>query len=361
MTRIRVLVVEDSLTVRRYLLDILGQDPDIQVVGEAVDGQQAMALCQKLRPDVITLDLAMPVVDGLAVTEYIMAHFPTPILIISGSRERGEVFKTYDALAAGAIEVMEKPLASDLASDWERKFLAMVKMVSRIKVITHLRGRMDGSRRYAIDKGAVEQTALAIPQKHASRIVAIGTSTGGPAALTAVLSSLNPGYPWPILVVIHLSLAFGNTFAEWLGRQITLPVSLADDGQLLSDCKGRVLIAPPDQHLVVRGSRLRLTQDPLLHSCRPSVDVLFSSLAIEQRESTIACLLTGMGKDGAQGLLAIRQMGGHTMAEDASTAIVFGMPAEAIKLNAATMILPLPKIGPHLNWLAETDAGVRSR
>jgi two-component system, chemotaxis family, protein-glutamate methylesterase/glutaminase len=348
MARIRILVVEDSLSVRSHLVEVLGGDPGLEVVGEAVDGQQAASMCRELRPDVVTMDLAMPVMDGLEVTEDIMAHCPTPILIISGSYNRGELFRTYDALKAGAIELLEKPRGDEPEGEWERDLLAKVKLVSRIKVITHLRGRMTGR----ITRPLPEPVASPALAKPGRRTVAIGTSTGGPAALAAVLGSLRTSFPLPILAVIHIGRNFAASFAQWLGKQTPLPVSLAVDGELLAGVSGRVVIAPSDVHLVVRGGRLRLTEDAPVQSCRPSVDVLFSSLAGELGDACVASLLTGMGRDGAQGLLAIRRAGGHTIAQDEASSVVFGMPHEAIAIGAAELILPLSAIGPHLERVA---------
>ena len=146
MARTRVLVVEDSATVRERLCSVLASDPEIEVVGEAEDGRQAIELCRALRPDVVTMDMMLPVMSGLAATEYIMAHCPTPILVVSSSTNRGELFKTYDALAAGAVDVLEKPRGDEPEGDWERRFLATLKLVARIRVITHLRARLDGRR-----------------------------------------------------------------------------------------------------------------------------------------------------------------------------------------------------------------------
>src|ERR1700679_724416 len=147
MTPIRVLVVEDSVSVRKRLVDVLTGDPGVEVVGEAADGKEAIALCQSLRPDVVTLDMVLPIMSGLAATEYIMAHFPTPILIVSASTNRGELFKTYEALAAGAVDVFEKPRGDERDGEWERRFIAAVKLIAKIKVITHPRARLSGTER----------------------------------------------------------------------------------------------------------------------------------------------------------------------------------------------------------------------
>jgi two-component system chemotaxis response regulator CheB len=351
MKRIRILVVEDSLTVRRYLVDVLSGDSTIDVVGEAVDGREATVMCQALRPDVITLDLALPVMDGLEVTEHIMALCPTPILIISSSENRGEMIRTYDALAAGAVEVLEKPRGDAHDGGWERSLLANVKLVSRIKVITHMRGRL-ASRRVHVDPAARVSVAAADSSR---RVVALGASTGGPASLASVLGALQPSFPWPILVVIHIGKPFAVAFAQWLGQQTALRVALAQDGQPLTTLAGHVLLAPPDQHLVVRGHHLRLNEDPPQNSCRPSVDALFASLATEVGAGAIAGLLTGMGRDGADGLLAIRKAGGRTIAQDEATSVIFGMPREAILCGAAEYILPLHDIGPHIARLAAME------
>src|SRR5919197_3480167 len=178
MARIRALVVEDSFTVRKYLVEVLAADPEMEVVGEAADGKRAIELCAQLRPDVITLDMMLPLMTGLAATEYIMAHFPTPILIVSASTNRGELYRTYDALAAGAVDVFEKPGADGGDDGWAAGYLAALRRTSRIKVITHIRARLRG--------GSGEPPALA-PVSGARRAALIGASTGGPAALVEIL------------------------------------------------------------------------------------------------------------------------------------------------------------------------------
>ena len=352
MPKIRVVVVEDSLTVRRRLVEILSADPEIEIAGEAEDGKRAIEICRELRPDVITLDMMLPMMTGVAVTEYVMAHFPTPILIVSASINRGELFRTYDALAAGAVDVLEKPVGTEAEGHWEARFLASVKLIAKIKVITHPRLRL----------GALGQARPIVhpevPTRASSecKVIAVGASTGGPAAVTEVLQALPTNFPIPVLLVVHINEPFGTAFAEWLDGQISGRVAYARNGEPLASAEGRVVMAPPGRHLVVRGGRVHLTSDPERHSCRPSVDVLFESVAREFGRSAAACLLTGMGRDGAKGLLDIRRAGGLTMAQDEATSIVYGMPREAAILGAAERVLPLGEIGPALAMLARAPS-----
>lgn len=351
MAKTRVLVIEDSLTVRKHIVEVLSLDPELEVVGEAEDGKEGIELCQKLRPDIITLDMMLPIMSGLAATEYIMAYFPTPILIVSSSTNRGELFKTYEALTAGALDVLEKPVGGQSDDAWEKKLVATVKLIARIKVITHPRARLGsmGQRQ----NGAPLPARMASTTRGALRAVAIGVSTGGPAALVEILRGLPADFPVPILMVIHLGRLFAPAFAEWLDGQSPVRVAFARDGEPLPAFgKGRVLMASPDRHLTVRNGRIHITDEAERHSCRPSVDVLFESLAREFGEQCAACLLTGMGKDGAQGLLEIRRAGGATVAQDEETSVVFGMPREAILLGAAEKVLPLKSIAAELSNLA---------
>ena len=352
MPRIRVLVVEDSLTVRRRLVEVLGSDADLEVVGEAENGQQAIELCRALRPDVITLDMHLPVMDGVSATEHIMGHFPTPILIVSSSTNRGDLFKTYDALAAGAVDVLEKPIGDDADGVWERKFLLAVKLVSRIRVITHVRARLGGVGRVAAPRvDAPVHSGLDVTEQGRS-LIALGASTGGPAALVEVLRGIPAGLPVTILIVLHIDEPFSSAFADWLGTQTPHSVVYAAGGEQLTAPKPRVLMAPPGRHLAARAGRLWLTSEPERHSCRPSVDVLFESLAGECARQVVACLLTGMGRDGASGLLALRRAGAHTMAQDEASSVIYGMPREAALLGAAENVLPLSEIGAAITRIA---------
>jgi two-component system chemotaxis response regulator CheB len=336
VTRLRVLVVEDSRTVRGRLVEALAAG-GFEVVGEADNGERAIELCQSLRPDVVTMDMMLPGLTGLEATEHIMARCPTPILIVSSSTNRGELFRTYDALAAGAVDVLEKPGGDEADAAWDQRFCAAVRMVARIKVITHPRQTL---RQLAQPKPSTAG------RDRAPSIVAIGVSTGGPRALLDVLGALPRDFPLPVAVVIHIGGPFGSAFADWLDREVALKVEWAREGALPQP--GRVALAPPDVHLALRSRRFALTRDPERHSCRPSVDVLFESIAADYGPTALACLLTGMGRDGAAGLLAVRRAGGATIAQDEASSVVFGMPREAVLLGAAERVLPIAEIGPAL-------------
>jgi two-component system chemotaxis response regulator CheB len=356
-TKLRVLVVEDSLTVRRRLCETLAAEPDVEVVAEAEDGRRAIELCLALRPDVVTMDMMLPLMTGVAATEYIMAHCPTPILVVSSSVNRGELFRTYDALAAGAVDVLEKPRGDEPEGQWERRFIDAVRMVARIRVITHLRAR------YARPAPFEAAPAPAPPPpgrgERGCGLIALGASTGGPGAIVEVLRGLPPKVRAPVLLVLHINEPFGAALADWLDAQTTRRATIARHGQPIAELTGGVALAPPGQHLVVRDGMTLLTRDPELHSCRPSVDALFDSVAAECGSSAVGCLLTGMGRDGAAGLLAMRRAGAATIAQDEETSVVYGMPREAALLGAASRILPLEAIGPVLGELAAAMGAAR--
>ena len=354
--RLRVLVVEDSLTVRRRLCDALTADPQLEVVGEAENGQRAIEMCQALRPDVMTLDMHLPIMTGLSATEYIMAHCPTPILIVSASTNRGELFKTYDALAAGAVDVLEKPRGDDSDEGWDQRFRAAVRMVARIKVITHPRARLGLSARPPRSEPRRSTASIRPPSAGAPTVIALGASTGGPSALVSVLKGIPSQLPLSILLVLHIDEPFGSAFAEWLSDQTDHAVRFAVGGEPLESRGSRVLMAPPGRHLIATGGHLRLDDGPERHSCRPSIDVLFESLARAAGPRCAAALLTGMGRDGAAGLLELHRAGGVTVAQDEQSSIVFGMPREAALLGAADHVLPLSEIGRFLAGLARPFA-----
>jgi two-component system chemotaxis response regulator CheB len=352
MNRLRVLIVDDSLTVRRRLAEGFAFDTSCEVVGEATDGQQAFEQCQRLRPDVVTMDLMMPKVDGLRATELIMAHCPTPIIVLSAGENRTEGLKTLDALAAGAVDALDKP-SGLLDSKWMETLVSRVRVAARVRVITHVRPRVH----------LEAPSTRGQPQRVASptvppRLLVMGASTGGPAAVRHILRSLPVDFRLPVLLVLHITEHFDTAMVEWLGKQSGLQVRNAVDGEILP-LPGRLAVrmAPGNRHLVVRAGRLRLEDGPERHSCRPSVDELFESVARELGPAAIGCLLTGMGRDGAEGLAAMRRAGAATVVEDESTCVVFGMPREAIRLGAAQHVVGLTEIPPLLTGLAR--AGTR--
>ncbi|MDI1428327.1 chemotaxis-specific protein-glutamate methyltransferase CheB [Polyangium sorediatum] len=371
MTKTRVLVIEDSLTVRRRLVQALRADPACEVVGEAEDGARGIALCESLRPDVVTLDLILKNGTGVEVTEHIMAFCPTPIVIVSASFNRRDVIKTYDALRAGALEVIEKPTGDEPDEDWSRRFVETVKLAAKIRVITHPRAKLKSNPALPpapppspLRARTPERSPERIPERSPARIpaapsptslaetgmspsiIAIGASTGGPGALVQILRELPETFPLSVLLVIHIGQPFGRAFADWLDGMVPLPVLEAKHGEPLPPPgAGRILMAPPERHLVVRAGRLWLDDGPERHSCKPSVDALFESVAAEIGRTAIGCLLTGMGKDGALGLLAMKRAGSTTLVQDESTSVVFGMPREAIRLGAASRILPVGDFG----------------
>lgn len=357
---IRVLVVEDSLTVRKYLVEVLQADPTFEVVGEGQTGRDAIEMTQRLRPDIVTIDIAMPELSGLAATEYLMAYCPTPILIVSASVNHAGALHTLDALAAGAVDTLEKPRGDETDERWERQFRAAVRVASRVKVITRSRSRL---RLHAAATAAVAPVApIALGDPLAPTgvgLIAIGASTGGPQALMEILPALPRNFATPLLLVVHLDLRFDASFREWLEGIARLPVRHVVDGEALPTRGTRgLLLAPADRHLLVERGHLRLLRTPERHSCRPSVDVLFESLAQELGSRAVGVLLTGMGVDGAAGLRQMRAAGALTIAQDEASSVIFGMPGEAIRLGAAVRILPLSAIAPAL---AALDAAAPSK
>jgi two-component system chemotaxis response regulator CheB len=320
---LKILVAEESPATRQRLAEILSRG-GLQVVAEAWQGRQVVDLCEQLRPDLVLMSVDLEGMDGLEATEQIMAFSPTPILVLSDRPSHPSCQKV---LAAGAVDCIS-------SVDWEVGLVRRVRLVARVAVITHPRARLKRA----------EQNAPPAPGLPRVRLICLGTSTGGPGALVDILGSLSPALQVPILVVIHIQPPLGGGFAQWLATKVPRPVSYAEGGELWGDCRGRVLLAPPDRHLRVAGPRLVLDDQPPRHSCRPSVDVLFESVAQEVGSSALACLLTGMGRDGAAGLLAIHRAGGLTMAQDEASSVVYGMPREAALLGAAQKIVSLPQV-----------------
>jgi two-component system chemotaxis response regulator CheB len=343
MQRIRALIVDDSITARRRFAAALAADPEFEIVGEAADGGRAVKLCESLRPDVIALDLLLPGLSGVEATREIMGRCPTPILVVSASEAHGE---HVDALAAGAVDAFAKPDAEG-NEDWDVRFRAALKLVSRVGVVTR-RQRARGSE-HPRSEIVAEEEGSAGPL-----LVALGASLGGPGAIAKILQTLPASFSLPIVAVVHVTSTLAPALEEWLDKQSRIRVAVARGGEAIPR-PGRsplVFLAPAEAHVVVRGGRLRLSHEPERHACRPSVDVLFESVAREYGARAIGCLLSGMGCDGAEGLLAMRRTGAVTLVQDEASCAVFGMPREAIQLGAASSVVPISEMGQQLAYLA---------
>lgn len=355
-SRIRVLVVDDSAIARRIICAMLSSDAQILVVGEARDGREAVELAEKLRPDIITMDARMPRLDGLHATEEIMAYNPTPILVLTASLGRHEGNFSFQMLNAGALEVLEKPkdLTTTRSSQGQQLLLERIKVLSRVKVVTHLRGRR--RTRPTPEPIVAPPPVPALPERTATRLVIIGASTGGPRVLYNLFRSLPAHFPAAIVVVQHIAEGFVNTMVEWMAASSPLRITLASDGAPLQ--AGHVLVAPDTHHLRIGDTwRVRLDAEPRALSY-PSIDIALESAAKRYAKRTIGVVLTGMGRDGASGLLALRQAGGHTLVQDQASSAIWGMPRAASELGAALETIPADELAAHLLALVD-DQRVR--
>ncbi|MDH3591399.1 MAG: chemotaxis-specific protein-glutamate methyltransferase CheB [Planctomycetota bacterium] len=342
---IRVLIVEDSPVVRELLEHLVGSDPRFRVVGSVPTAEDALAVLPRLKPDVVSMDINLPGMNGLDAITEIMHNRPTPTVVVSASARPDEVKLTMDALGAGALAVVEKPPGpgDPRHARLARRLLSQLAIMSRVKVIRQ--------RRITVRRRPPAARSAAPVRPPASGYAALGivASTGGPGALEVLLGSLRPGFPVPILLVQHIGESFLDGFVQWLGGLCPLPTRKARAGE--TPRPGTVHVAPDRRHLAVINGRLRLLDTDLVCFQRPSGTVLLESMATEYGRSGIGVVLTGMGEDGATGLAAMRESGGYTIAEDASTAVVYGMPRAAVELGGACEELPLDAIGPRLNDL----------
>jgi two-component system chemotaxis response regulator CheB len=337
---IRVLVAEDSRTARELLVAVLRADPEIRLVGEAADGADALAKVRALRPDVVTMDVNMPVLDGLGATKQIMIEAPTPIVIVSGTVSSDEVAVSMAALRAGALAVLPKlPAPGTERFDVDAaELVRTVKLMSQVKVVRHhapQRRRSDPVRPAARGGDG--------PRRVRPRAIAIAASTGGPAALARLLGDLPRPLAAPVLVVQHIAPGFVRGLAGWLATSTGHDVAVAPDGAPLE--AGRILIAPDERHLGLRGGRIALSSAPPVGGFRPSATWLFRSVAAELGGAAVAVILTGMGEDGVAGLKDVRAAGGSVFAQDERTSVVYGMPLAAAAAGVVDETLPLPAIG----------------
>ncbi len=340
---IRVLVAEDSLAQRALLVAILESDPAIRVVGEAANGAEAVEMAARLRPDLVTMDIHMPVMDGFEATREIMVRTPTPIVVVSSSVSREDIALSLRATAAGALAAIARPdhPGSPRFEEDRSELLAVVKAMADVKVVRRWTGRR------------TEPLPVA-PRPRAAgsaRVVAIAASTGGPVALQTILASLPAGFPAPVLVAQHLSRGFIGVLAEWLDSGTRLRVRVAEDGELLA--AGTVYLAPDDRHLgVAADGTVALSTGPAMDGFRPSATHLFRSAAHAYGPSLAAAILTGMGSDGVAGLRDAHAAGATVLAQDEESSVIYGMPREAVLAGVVREVLPLSGMAARLVQLA---------
>ena len=339
---IRVLIVDDSPTVRLLIRSILESDPELTVLAEARTGEEAIGLCRTQPPDLCLMDINMPGMGGYEAIRQIMSECPGPIVVLTGIDSARLLEVSFKALALGALTVLPKPRGMPATDPEARHLIAQVKTMAAIKVVRRAL--------WLQPTAAQSRTVLAAPELYARlepRLVAVGVSTGGPPALQVLLNGLPENFPLPLVIVQHISPGFVQGLANWLSGVTPLRCKVLEQGEQLKP--GRAYLAPDDRHVIVKPSGLVwLDASEAVDGHRPSATVLFNAAARNYGAAAIGVLLTGMGQDGAQGLLAMRQAGAYTLAQDEASSVVFGMPKAANELHAVSELLPLDQIAPRL-------------
>ena len=358
---VTVVVVDDSAVQRRFLRAAVEAEPDFTVVGEARNGKEAVALVARLRPTAVLMDLDLPVMSGIEAIERIMSGSPTPILVYSAFVAGTNSDNALQALAAGAVDVLAKPGPDDTGTldEYAAALRRKLRVAARVRVITHPRGRLRGSGMAgeAPSLGGGIRRPLSAPPleplpaaggREGVKLVAIGASTGGPQALLTLLGALPEDLDQAVLVVQHMAEGFIPGLASWLDGLVPMPVVVGESGRRLAP--GTITIAPSGGNLLVQDNRLRVLCTPpepgQFHV--PGIDATFESVARALGPDALGVLLTGMGRDGAAGLLAMRERGATTIGQDEATSAVYGMPAAAHSLGAVEHQLPLQEIAPAL-------------
>jgi len=338
---IRVLVAEDSVTVREFLAAVFAADPEIQVVGQARNGVEAVRMTKELKPDVVTMDINMPLMDGLEATKHIMSEAATPIVIVSGTYDTREMEVSMQALRMGALAVIAKPSGpgSPHFKTSCRELVDTVKAMADVKVVPHRSWR----RSIKPGRPAVEL----LHRKSRLQVIGVASSTGGPAALQTVLSSLPASFPVPILIVQHIGKDFASGLASWLGTICPLRVKTSEPGERIEP--STVYVAPDGYHLGISANGdVVHSDDPPIAGFRPSATYLYDSIGRAHGAAALGVVLSGMGRDGTDGLATIKACGGRVLVQDEATSVVFGMPGAAIEAGHADAVLPLQGIASQL-------------
>lgn len=344
---IRVLVAEDSATCLSLLVEIIGSDPHLQLVATAGHGAEAVSLTKQLRPDVVLMDIHMPVMDGFEATRQIMTETPTPIVIVSGSVDVRQVAVSMQALRLGALALLPKPSLVGVTDfdEMARHFTASVRAMAGVRVVR--RWNPGGSQPPAATPAPITPSRNG---RTTPTLIAIAASTGGPGALYRILSELPGDLPVPVLVVQHIALGFIEGLAAWLGGSSKLKVKVGQAQEQLR--AGTVYLAPDDCHLGLRDKNtIEISKIPAVNGFRPSATHLFESVARQYGSSALGLVLTGMGDDGVAGLRSLHAVGGQVLAQDEETSVVFGMPGAAVAAGVTDGTLPLEMIAMRLQRL----------
>ncbi len=386
---VKVLIVEDSPTISRILTGLVEADPQLVVVGVATDGAEAIRMTRRLRPNIITMDVNMPRMGGLEATEYIMAHQPTPILVLTAFGKH-DLDLSFKMLSAGALEFIEKPDAIELARQGAH-LLSRIKLLARIKVITHPRAKnrvfndpLANTLPTSLEPPAPVKIALPLPPNlrpivkisrnpeppkpalplpmtkppapsrelllRRFQVVGIAASTGGPPALARLLRELRPDFPVPVFVVQHIPAGFSRGLADWLASEVQLKVRQVEEGE--KPVPGVVYLPADDRHLTFNEvGRIHLSAQADRFGLRPNADKTFLSMAEVWPGETLAVILTGMGRDGTDGMKKLHELNGYNIAQDEASSVIFGMPKAAIEAGVVHQVLPLNQIAPFLNQI----------
>jgi len=342
---LRVVIIDESPGARDLLREILEQEKNIEIVGVACDGLEGLKLVERLRPDVVTMDIHMPRMDGYAATREIMSRCPTPIVVVSGSTSHPDIEKSMESLRAGALTVIGKP-GSPSSPNFDRARRHLVETLwamHEVKVVRRRPGNI-------VCK--VEPTPVVNRGSRQPQAVAIAASTGGPQVLHHLLSQLPADFRLPILLVQHISVGFLTGFVSWLNDTSPLHVIIAEQGEVLRP--GTVYVAPEDKHLGVTSTRrISLSNAPPIEGFRPAATALFDSLASALGCDLVACILTGMGRDGVDGLRRVHQVGGYIIAQDEPSSVVYGMPGTAVEAGIVDSVASPPEIAALLRELSK--------